>query len=402
MLSYLMEWSFILFRCLHVIAAMAWIGASFYFVWLDNNLIEPESSELKDKGVAGELWAVHGGGFYNPQKYLVAPRQLPAHLHWFYWESYTTWLSGFALFVVLYLCQARTYLIDANVFAMSPGLAAGLALGFLLVSWLIYDQICRRGQAHPRLVSLLTSLYVAGSSFLVAQIFSGRAVFLLIGAMMASLMTANVLMVIIPGQRRMVAAMRAGQKPDPQDGIRAKQRSVHNTYLTLPVVFSMLSNHFSLLHSHPYHWFILIVMMAAGVAIRRFFVLRHKKQAKLWLPALASILILALLIFLAPAKLQSSSQMGHTGPSVQPRSLARVDAVIELRCRPCHSSSPSLLDAPPKGLVLDTPEQMNLAAGRIYEQAVRQKSMPIGNITQMTEDERALLATWFENLSKEP
>lgn len=237
--GYILDWANMLLRWLHVITAIAWIGSSFYFVWLDNSLTRPNASDLKEKGVDGELWAVHGGGFYNPQKYLTAPKTLPENLHWFYWESYSTWMSGFALLVVLYLFNASTFLIDKNVYDMSPGAAVGFAVSYLVIGWVVYDSICRFFGKSDRTVGILVALYVAVAAFVACHVFSGRAAFLLTGAMIATIMSANVLFWIIPGQRKVVAALKAGQPVDPIHGKRGKQRSVHNTYFTLPVLFEI-------------------------------------------------------------------------------------------------------------------------------------------------------------------
>ena len=279
--AYLLDWLNLLLRWVHVIVAIAWIGSSFYFVFLDASLTPPEDPELKARGVDGELWAVHGGGFYHPQKYLVAPKQLPSHLHWFYWESYSTWLTGFALFTVLYLFQASTFLIDRTVMDWSPGAAIATALGFLVVFWILYDRVCRwlgerDGQVGGDLrVGLVVAGFVVLASWLACQWFAGRAAFLLVGAMLATAMSANVFFWIIPGQKKVIAQIQAGQVPDRIHGQRGKQRSVHNTYFTLPVIFAMLSNHYSFLYTHPQRWLILFVMMFAGALIRQFFVQRH-------------------------------------------------------------------------------------------------------------------------------
>jgi len=244
--TYLLDWVNLLLRWAHVIVAIAWIGSSFYFVFLDNSLTKPESNELKAKGVDGELWAVHGGGFYNPQKYLVAPKSLPEHLHWFFWESYSTWLTGFALFTVMYLFNARTFLIDTQVYAWSsPGLAVAAALAFLVVFWVAYDLICRWvGEKNGKvggdaLVGLLVLVYIVAASWAACQLFAGRAAFLMVGAMIATAMSANVFFWIIPGQKTVIAQMKAGQPVDAIHGQRAKQRSVHNTYFTLPVLMAL-------------------------------------------------------------------------------------------------------------------------------------------------------------------
>ena len=254
--SYYLDWANLLLRWVHVITAIAWIGSSFYFVFLDSSLVAPESKELRDQGVGGELWAIHGGGFYNPQKYAVAPKVVPEHLHWFYWESYSTWLSGFALFTVSYLWSASTYLIDKSLMNWSSGAAIGVAVSFLVVFWMAYDLICQafgRRKNGDAIVGALIFLVVCFASWLACHWFAGRAAFLLVGAMIASAMSANVFFWIIPGQRITVKDLREGRPVDPVHSERAKQRSVHNTYFTLPVLFAMLSNHYSFTYTNTYN-----------------------------------------------------------------------------------------------------------------------------------------------------
>ena len=258
---------------------MLFRSSSFYFVFLDSSLTPPVDEDLKKQGVSGELWAVHGGGFYHPVKFAVKPPSMPAHLHWFYWESYSTWLSGFSLFTVSYLWNAGTYLVDKSLMNWSPGAAAAVALSFFVVFWMLYDGICQwfgRGKHGDAIVGALVAVLVCVASWLACHWFAGRAAFLLVGAMMATAMSANVFFWIIPGQRKVVAAIKAGEAVDPVHGQRGKQRSVHNTYFTLPVLFAMLSNHYSFTWSHPRNWLVLILMMLAGAAIRQFFVLDRK------------------------------------------------------------------------------------------------------------------------------
>jgi len=411
--AYLLDWLNLLLRWLHVITAIAWIGSSFYFVWLDNSLVAPTDPELKEKGVGGELWAVHGGGFYNPQKYLLAPKVLPEHLHWFYWESYSTWLSGFALFSLLYLFNANVFLVDRNVFDMSASMAGGTAIAFLVFNWLIYDAICSTIGDRPgadRLVNILVGLQVIVSVWAACHLFSGRAAFLISGASLATIMSANVLVWIIPGQRKMVASMRAGQAPDPIHGKRGKQRSVHNTYFTLPVLFAMLSNHYSMTYSAPHNWIVLLCIMAAGALIRQFFVLRHKGVYNWWYPGVAVALLLAVILRMSPA--MQSKPVAAVAPSspaapapapapageaVAAGSFAQVQQVIQARCIQCHAAKPTLMPVPGKGVLLDSPEHISQHAQQIYQQAVVQKAMPLGNMTQITDDERAIIGKWFES-----
>jgi len=387
--AYLLDWATLLLRWLHVIVAIAWIGASFYFVWLDNHLVKPESPDLKAKGVDGELWAVHGGGFYNPQKYMVAPPNLPQHLHWFYWESYWTWMSGFALFVMLYLFNASSFLIDPRVHDWGVPAAVSAALGFLAAGWLVYDQICRRfghtknGQiGNDGQVLGLIAVFIAVAAWAATQLFAGRAAFLIIGAMIATMMSANVLFWIIPGQKEVIADMRAGRQAQAIHGQRGKQRSVHNTYFGLPVLISMLSNHYGMLYSHPHNWAVLLLLMMVGVLVRTWFVKRHKGVNAWPLLVLVFALLAALISWLAPAP----KAVGLPAPS-----LAQVQAIVEQRCAMCHSAQLAQ-----KGVQLHTPALIEQHAAALYQQAVVQKTMPMNNATQITDEERAVLGRWFE------
>src|SRR5574343_423343 len=311
--AYLLDWANLLLRWLHVITAIAWIGSSFYFVFLDNILLKPTSPDLLEKGVDGAMWAVHGGGFYNPQKYMVAPKKIHTKLHWFYWESYSTWLSGFALFTVLYLWNAGTFLIDKSLMDWAPTTAGFACVGFLVAFWFVYDTVCRVfgfKKNGELIVAGLMIVVVALASWVANQLFAGRAAFLLVGAMIATAMSANVFFWIIPGQRKVVAAMTSGEKYDAAalaiHGKRGKQRSVHNTYFTLPVIFAMLSNHYSFLYTHAHNWAILVVMMLAGALIRQFFVMRHgyklgRNKNPVAYAVVGSLLIVATLVALAPA-----------------------------------------------------------------------------------------------------
>ena len=402
--SYLLDWANLLLRWLHVITAIAWIGSSFYFVFLDSSLTPPEDEDLKRQGVSGELWAVHGGGFYHPVKFNVAPPKLPGHLHWFYWESYSTWLSGFALFSVSYLWSAGTYLVDKSRMDWAPATAVVAALAFLVVFWLLYDAICRAfGQRKngDAIVGALVFVLVCIASWLACHWFAGRAAFLLVGAMMATAMSANVFFWIIPGQRTVVADLKAGRPVDPIHGKRGKQRSVHNTYFTLPVLFAMLSGHYSFTWSHPQNWLVLILMMAAGAAIRQFFVLRHGyklgRNAHPWPYALVGVaVLLAVVAWLRPApasgdaikNIAIGAQSTGAGAQFDTKELL---AVLQQRCVQCHGAEVQM-----KGLRLDVPEQVASRASLIYQQVVQQKLMPLNNATQMTEAERALVARWFQ------
>ncbi len=393
--SYLLDWANLLLRWLHVITAIAWVGSSFYFVFLDSSLTPPQDGDLKRQGVSGELWAVHGGGFYHPVKFAVAPPKLPQHLHWFYWESYTTWMSGFALFAVSYLWNAGSYLVDRTLMVWSPLAAGATAVGFLVVFWLAYDVVCRlfgERRNGDAIVGALVAVLVVIASWLACHWYPGRAAFLLVGAMLATAMSANVLFWIIPGQRKMVAAIREGRPVDPVHGLRGKQRSVHNTYFTLPVLLAMLSNHYSFLWSHAWNWVVLVLLMAAGAAIRQFFVLRHGWKLgrnRHPLPyALAGIaLIVATAAWLAP---RGDAGKGSAAPAGAV-TYAQVKAILEQRCVQCHGPQLQM-----KNVRLDSPEAVKQHAANVHQQTVVTRLMPMNNATQMTEDERATLARWFQ------
>ena len=397
--AYLLDWANLLLRWAHVIVAIAWIGSSFYFVFLDNSLTPPEDPVLREKGVTGELWAVHGGGFYHPQKYGVAPKTMPAHLHWFYWESYSTWLTGFGLFTVMYLFNAGTFLVDKSVYDWSPQAAIGASLGFLVVCWFVYDTLCRvfgQKQRGELIVALSVLACVVFASWLACQLFAGRAAFLLVGAMLATAMSANVFVWIIPGQRKVVAQLKAGLAVDPVHGWRAKQRSVHNTYFTLPVLIAMLSNHYGWLYQGRHNWAVLVLLMLAGALIRHSFVARHKAlvqgQRVPWEhAAIGTAVLLGLAIWLAPPPPSAQARLAAAKAAAQPASFAAVKAVIDQRCQLCHN--PQMAS---KSVALHTPELISQHAQQIYQQAVVLKLMPINNATQITDEERALIKRWFE------
>jgi len=393
--TYLLDWANLLLRWAHVITAIAWIGSSFYFVFLDSSLTRPTAPDLLAKGVDGELWAVHGGGFYHPQKYLVAPKTLPANLHWFYWESYSTWLTGFGLFTVLYLFNAGSFLVDKSVYAWSPATAIGAALGFLAAFWFVYDGICRAfGQKRngDLIVGAGVLVFVVFASWLSCQLFAGRAAFLMTGAMIATAMSANVFVWIIPGQRTVIAQMKAGQPVDPVHGQRAKQRSVHNTYFTLPVLIAMLSNHYGWLYQGAHNWAVLVLLMLAGALIRHSFVARHKAhvlgQRAPWEHALVgTALLLGLALWLAPAPPSAAARAA----AARPVAFAEVRAVVEQRCVLCHNAQ-----LQNKNIALHTPELIQQHAQNVYQQVVVTRLMPLNNATQISDDERALIKRWFE------
>ena len=402
--SYLLDWANLLLRWAHVITAIAWIGASFYFVFLDSSLSPPADVALRKEGATGELWAVHGGGFYHPVKYAVPP-QLPANLHWFYWESYATWLTGFALLTVSYLWNASAYLIDKSLMDWSPAAAVAVALASLLVFGFLYDLICHvfgQRKHAEKIIGVLVALLVCAASYLACQWFAGRAAFLLVGAMLATAMSANVLLWIIPGQRKVIAAIKAGQPVNPLHGQRGKQRSVHNTYFTLPVLFAMLSNHYSFTYSHPHNWLVLIVMMAAGAAIRQFFVLRHgyklgRNRHPLPYALVGVAVIIGAIVWMKPSAPDLIAAYAHNTGASGIKDYQQVRNVLEQRCTQCHGAQLQM-----KNVRLDSPQLIKQHAQAIYQQVVVTRLMPMNNATGITEAERGLLKQWFEAGAKTP
>ncbi len=405
LLAYGADWLNLLVRWLHLITGIAWIGASFYFVWLDNSIRPPEpGSDLAKKGVSGHLWAVHGGGFYNPQKYLVAPAQLPPELHWFKWEAYATWLSGVGLLLIVYYFNAQAMMVDKGVADLSGAQAIGVGVGSLVLGWVVYDLLCRSplGKRDGAFGVVMFVLIVA-SAWGLSQLLSGRAAYIHVGAMIGTMMVGNVLMLIIPGQRKLVDAMLKGESPDPIHGQKAKQRSVHNNYFTLPVLFIMISNHYAMTYANKYNWLVLGAIIAAAVLIRHFFNLRHKGQANLAYPA-AGVAILAAVAFAIaprpapkPAPAPVTDAAVAAAPVAATPDIAKVQQIITERCASCHAATPTQpgFAAAPAGIALDTIELTRQHAVKVHQQAVVLKAMPIGNMTNMTDDERALLGAWF-------
>src|SRR5678815_3724763 len=360
--AYAGEWLQLLIRWVHLITGIAWIGASFYFVWLDNSLHPPVLARDADEGVGGELWAIHGGGFYHVHKYRVAPAELPATLHWFKWEAYSTWLSGFALLVVLYWWHADLYLVDRNVSAITPLQAVALSAA---------------------LIGLLTAV-----AWGLSHVFSGRAMYIQIGAMLGTMMAANVLFVIIPSQGKLVEAKARGEPPDPVYGMRGKQRSVHNNYLTLPVLLTMISNHYPMTFAHPHAWLVLACLLLLAAYVRHFFNLRHRGRTAWSIPLLAATGALALAVVIAPARSVVEGTVA----------LRDVQPIIAARCATCHAEHPRWegIASPPTGVVLETAAQIVAQAAAIREQAVVSRAMPLGNVTLMTDVERARIAAWID------
>ena len=397
MTAYLLEWVNLLGRWVHMITGIAWIGASFYFIWLDNSLETPKSSEDSAKGVSGEVWSVHGGGMYHAQKYKLAPAVMPEHLHWFKWEAYTTWISGMFMLALMYWYGAEIYLIDPGVAALSRPVAIAIGIAVIAIGWFAYNWLCESdiGKNENTMAAIL---FVALSilAFLLCQVFSGRGAFMHFGSMLGTIMVGNVFFVIIPGQKDLVLAKQEGRDPDPIHGIRGKQRSVHNTYFTLPVLFVMISNHYAMTYGHKYNWLILIALTLIGALVRIYFVARHKGKASL-LPLFLALTVLAGIVTLIAPR-QSDRLASISSGNVQ---MATIQSIITERCSSCHASSPTQngFAAPPKGIVLESEEDITRHAYTIHQQTVVTRAMPVGNLTGITESERATIDAWF-NQSK--
>lgn len=393
--AYLLDCLNILVRWLHFLTGVAWIGSSLYFIWLDNHLEEPRDPGDSEKGIGGEVWSVHGGGFYHAQKYKVAPAVLPDTLHWFKWEAYSTWLSGIFLLGLVYFLGAEIYLIDRSVADLSVIMAISISVGFIAGGWIVYDLMCKSPLAKDdRVFAIALLLMSSVLAWGLCHLFSGRAAFILFGATLGTIMVANVFFVIIPGQERMVAAAGRGGAPDPADGQRAKLRSVHNTYFTLPVLFVMTSNHYAMTYSHEYNWAILIAISLAGALLRIYFVARHKGNASP-VPLVIGVALLAVTAALIAPRSQGELATAAT--------FSQVRNVINARCTSCHSSAPvhPAFPAAPLGVMFDTVEQILAAADRIYLQTVVTRVMPIGNLTAMTDEERIVIEQWYRSLESE-
>jgi uncharacterized membrane protein len=390
---YATEWLNLLTRWLHVVAAIAWVGSSFYFIALDNHLKPPAEKEDADAGVGGESWEIHGGGFYQVQKYTVAPKTLPETLYWFKWEAYTTWLSGFALLIVLYYLNADQYLIDPSVADLTSGEAVAISIGLLAAAWLVYDGLCRVLGARPLVLAGTLLVLITLAAWGISHLFSGRAMYIQIGAMLGTMMAGNVLFVIIPAHWELVRAKQAGREPDPRANERGKLRSVHNNYLTLPVVFTMISGHFPSTYGHSYSWLILVVLLVIGAWVRHFFNLRHTGRNVWAIPVTAAVAIAVLAVVIRP---KEESAAGATV------TFAQVQHVIDQRCTACHSSHPTRVSVAPAGITFDTAAQIKAQATLIKQQAVLTRNMPLGNVTRMTQAERDLLGRWIAQGAKIP
>jgi uncharacterized membrane protein len=389
--SVLIEGFSLAIRWLHVVAGIAWIGSSFYFIHLDLSL---KARVGLPNGVKGDAWQVHGGGFYHMVKYLVAPAQMPDELTWFKWEAYTTWLSGFALLVVVYYLSAELFLIDKAVLDVSGGAAIAISVGTLLVAWLAYEALCRSPLGrNEAALALVGYVFLVALTYGFTHLFSGRGAFVQIGALIGTIMVANVFAVVIPNQKKVVTALIAGHEPEARLGEEGKQRSVHNNYLTLPVVFLMISNHYPLLYATRFNWLIVAIVLAIGPVIRHFFNMRHEGKGSPWWTwgvAAAGMAAIALLSGAGPRETTS-------GALPATPTFAAVTDIVQSRCSMCHAREPvwAGIAYAPKGVVLDDGERIRAHARLIDINAVRSNAMPPGNVTDMSAEERRALAAWL-------
>lgn len=386
--SHLFEWMNLVVRWIHITFGIAWIGASFYFVFLENAL--NRTKDVRDE-LAGNLWAVHGGGFYYVEKYKVAPKEIPKDLHWFKYEAYFTWLSGFCLLAIVYYFNANSYLIDPEVMDLTSFQAIGISIASLIVGWVLYDQICKKLANNKVVFTLLITLLLVLFAWFYSQVFSGRAAYIHFGAMIGTLMAANVFFVIIPGQKRMVAAAKKGLAPNPEDGKAAFIRSYTNNYFTLPVLFVMISNHFPSTFGNEYQWIVLIGITLGSAGIKHYLNLREKEQLSVWVFPISVLILLAVALGTAPAK-------PNFEDCKEAVTLEQVSTIIQNRCTTCHSANPTdaVWKVAPNGVKYDTQEQIYNLKDKIFQRVVVSKNMPFNNNqTEMTQEERDLINCWI-------
>ena len=393
--SYVIEWLNLVVRWIHVITGIAWIGASFFFNWLDSQITPPENPEPK---VEGELWMIHSGGFYQLEKKTISPSEIPRVLHWFKWEAYSTWISGIFLLGIVYYTGSGVYLIDSQIADISYGMAVSISLGTILVAWLIYDFLWTSILGEKGWLPVIVSfLLLFGIIWWFHQWFSSRAAYIHVGAVMGTLMVGNVWRCIIPSQTKLVDAVKAGKTPDVSLGIKAKQRSIHNNYLTLPVVFIMISNHFPHTFAHQFNWLILIAIILIGSTVRHFFNLKNKGHLNIWILPVAVAAIFLLIFLTKPADSISNAPNKATFVT-EHIPFALVRTIVDQRCSSCHSSNPTdeVFKTAPKGIVFDNDKQIKALASLIKTQTVNTMAMPLGNKTGITPEERIILGRWVE------
>ena len=389
--SYIIDWFSLIFRWLHLITGVAWIGASFYFVWLDNSLQDPPQWK-KDKGIKGDLWSIHGGGIYEVAKYQLDPEEMPATLHWFKWEAYTTWLTGMVLLTIIYYLGADSYLIDKRVADLSQLQAIAIGVGFLAGGWVLYELLCRSPLGkNGYVIGAILVLAAVASSYALTHLFSGRGAYIHMGAMIGTIMAGNVFRVIMPSQRALVAAIEKGEAPDPSWGARAKLHSTHNTYLTLPLLFIMISIHYPFTYTNQYNWLILLVIMAITAVARQYFILQHKQINRPLLLVAAAFATLILAVVIAPKPAATTG--GNTTLITDQQALK----IVQQRCASCHAAAPTdeVFTVAPGGVMFDSLAEVKQWAPRIKARSIDGRDMPFMNKTGMTDAERASLAQWI-------
>lgn len=395
--SYALDWLSLLFRWLHLVTGVAWIGASFYFMWLDNSLEEPPAWK-RDKGIKGDLWAIHGGGIYEVAKYRLAPEVMPATLHWFKWEAYSTWLTGMVLLTLIYYLGAESYLVDPGIAALSPSLAVGLGLTFIAGSYVCYEVLCASPLARsPLSIAAVLGVVAALLIWGLSSLFSGRGAYIHFGAIIGTLMVGNVFRVIMPAQRALVTAIERGEVPDPAPALKAKLHSTHNTYLTLPLLFIMISSHYPMTYAHPRNWLVLLALVVITAVARHYFVLRHKQLNKPWILAGCALATLLLAVAIAPTAPRSSvaaDPAALPGPALA----ARGWQIVQTHCTGCHARAPTdeTFTRAPAGVMLDTPADVRQWSDRIRARTIDTHNMPLMNRTGMTDAEREQLAQWLD------
>ena len=389
----LFDWLDLIVRWIHVIVGIAWIGTSFYFNWLDSRL----DKDIDKENIEGELWSVHSGGFYNINKLKEPPKKFPKELHWFKWEAYTTWISGFVLLIIVYYLNAEGLLIDKNISDISPITAIAISVLFLLGSWFIYDFLCNSNLInHTTLFSITCLIIVLIASYFLTKIFGSRAAYIHVGASIGTIMAANVFRVIIPSQKNMVSAALSNEKPDLQLGFSAKTRSIHNNYMTLPVLFIMVSSHYPFTYGHKYNWAILFFISIIGASVRHYFNLRNQKQYKPWILPIAASGMIILMFYTSIPKIQVTQKTTSLDVQV---SFSEVNNIIKYRCGVCHNTKPNFegFEDPPLGIIFDTPQDILKNIKKIKAQAIDTDIMPPGNLTGLTDSERIKIDLWIKH-----
>jgi uncharacterized membrane protein len=391
------EWLNLLVRWFHITAGIAWIGASFYFNWLENNLVRTGKQK---EGISGYLWAIHGGGIYRLEKYKSAPKVMPETLHWFKWEAYTTWLTGMALLFVQYYMNASIYLIDPQVMALEAWQAVAIGIMVIIATWLIYNTLCEMLAHNPQLLVAIGFVLMSLAAYGLAQVFSGRGAFIHVGAMIGTMMVGNVAHVIMPSQRALLAAVEKGEDVDPKYGAKALLRSRHNNYLTLPILFIMISNHYPSTFSDTHNWVILLGLVVISMAIRHHFNIQHQPEKSAWILPVGVVALLSLAFITKPAAYVAPVNANAAVEQSVDAAFAlnnQVKGIVEQRCASCHAAQPTseMFTAAPLGILLESQDQIDSLSERIFQRSVVLKTMPLANITQMTDEERDVIGQWY-------